>query len=109
VLDGIYRVTFRSTQDQGKGIIVCKNGSINGGDSGFVYNGPFESQSNQIKAKLRVQKDNPNFTSIFGPFLTDFQLDLVGQASEPGFTLQGSVIGQPALTIIVEGEKIKDL
>jgi hypothetical protein len=107
--NGIYRVTFRSAQDQGKGIIVCKDGQITGGDSGFIYNGSYQSHNNHFQAKLHVQKDNPTFTSLFGPFLNDFQVDLAGQASELGFTFQGSVIGQPALTIIVEGKKLKDL
>lgn len=109
VLNGIYRVTFRSAQDQGKGIIVCQDGIISGGDSGFVYSGTFEPWNNQIIVKVRIQKDDPRSKSVFNPFLDDFRLDLTGQATELDFTLRGSVVGQPALVIFVEGKKMKDL
>jgi T3SS negative regulator,GrlR len=109
VVNGIYRVIFRSAQDQGKGILVCLDGLITGGDSGFVYNGTFESQNNQITATVRIQNDNPSSPSVFNPFLNDFQLDLVGQATELQFTLKGSVAGQRALGIIVEGKKLRNL
>lgn len=109
MLNGIYRVTFQVAGNQGKGILVVKDGWLYGGDTGFVYSGTFELQGNQIIAKARIQNDFPGVQSIFNPFLTDFLLELTGQQSAPGFKFQGSVTGQPALLIIVEGTKIKDL
>lgn len=109
MLNGIYRVTFRVAGNQGKGILAAKDDWLFGGDTGFVYNGTFELQGNQVKARARIQNDFPGVQSIFNPYLTDFWLELIGQASATGFALQGSVIGQPALAIIVEGTKIKDL
>lgn len=109
MLNGIYRVTFQVAGNQGKGIIAAKDGWLYGGDTGFVYSGTFELQGNQISAKVHIQNDSPGVPSIFNPYLTDFLLDLTGQESGSGITLQGSVIGQAALIIIVGGIKIKDL
>lgn len=100
MLNGVYRVTFKTATDQGKGIIVCKDGIMTGGDSGFIYNGTYQPFNNQILVKARIQKDDPVSRSVFGPFLDDFQVELTAQQTQTGFNLRGSVAGQPALVNI---------
>jgi hypothetical protein len=113
MLNGIYRVTFTGPQGSGKGIVVGKNGQLTGGDTGFVYTGTYEANGNQLTAKIRVEKDDPQMAGVFGP-LTDFELEISGQASsDKFFKLTGAPTGIPRLgsapPFSVEGVKIADV
>lgn len=103
--DGIYHVTFSSNGgDFGEGIAVFKDGSVNGGDGGYLYTGTKSEQGAQFASRLTVKRWNASAQSIFGP-LGEFQLELNGSSPDGrGFMASGYVVGQPASKISVQGK-----
>lgn len=103
--DGIYFVVFRSNQqDFGNGTVVVKNGTVNGGDYGFTYQGKIEG--NQIV--LRVFQHDLSATSVF-PGVHNFELSLSLQESGRDYQLNGNVVGMPEMKISIGAKFIGDL
>jgi hypothetical protein len=66
--NGIYRVEFRSGRRIGlSGLVVLKDGTVNGGDDGFVYRGTYNVEGQKVTAQIGISKHNPGAQSIFGP------------------------------------------
>ena len=105
MISGIFRVRFSSsTQDFGEGIAVFKDGSVNGGDHGYIYTGKISGE----KAMLKVKQWNPAVVSVFGP-LKSFQLDLaMTSQTADAFSATGSVAEHPASRINISGNKLSD-
>jgi hypothetical protein len=101
---GIYKVSF-SAAASGAGIVVIKDGKVNGGDYGFVFTGDMTSSGDTITAAIRAKRWDPKATSIFGP-LSDFQLSLSGQANDAQgrFVMGGHIVGQPSQKISISGD-----
>jgi T3SS negative regulator,GrlR len=101
--DGIYHVRFSSQNDSGEGISVIKQGSINGGDSAYLYIGQMILNDKLISGHLTITRWKPSGISIFGS-LDNFELKLEGLDSlEESFTVSGSIPGRPNLTIQITG------
>ena len=105
--DGIYHVKFASTMGAaGEGLVVVKDGSVNGGDAGYLYQGALNSDpTGQVHGQLQVQRWNAGHVSVFGP-LSNFALDLRGQAANDGFTVSGGVPGHPNMKITISGRML---
>ena len=87
--DGIYHVTFSSLRGSaGQGLVVVKDGSVNGGDPGYLYLGRLVADGNQLKGRLEIKRWNSSSQSIFGP-LSDFGLELQGTVSGENFAVSG--------------------
>lgn len=101
--EGIYHVRFSaSTHDAGEGLVVIKQGALNGGDAGYLYTGTFEPSGEHMTCALHVKRWNSAHTSVFGP-LNDFDLQLSGQFSADGFTVSGGMSANPGMTIQIVG------
>ena len=102
--NGIYHVHFSSSiGDMGTGIVVIKDGSVNGGDLGYLYVGNTTSDGNSVSGTLNIKRWNPSHTSVFGS-IDSFDLSLSGQfKSDKSFTLTGSMVSQPQLSITIQG------
>lgn len=102
--DGIYHVTFSSSSnDFGQGIAVFKDGSVNGGDHGYLYTGTKAGQNGQISSRLTIRRWNPSVQSVFGP-ANEFVLELSGNAAaDNSFVAQGHIDGQPQHKITIRG------
>lgn len=103
--NGIYHVRFSSSSGGGgEGLAVVKDGTVNGGDSGYLYLGQLTVAGQALRGRLQVQRWNPGTVSVFGP-LDNFALDLTGQsgAANDEFTVSGGVAGQPNLKITITG------
>ncbi|WP_312299223.1 GrlR family regulatory protein [Stutzerimonas nitrititolerans] len=106
---GIFEVSFRSSiQDFGEGLVVIKDGTVNGGDAHYLYTGQFAESSGTTNAKIKVQMWKAGSTSIVN--IDNYELDLTGTIDfEHGaLRLRGQVVGQPSLVVSVEGRKIAD-
>lgn len=107
--NGIYHVRFSSQQgSHGEGLVVVKDGAVNGGDPGYLYLGTMLSDSNAVSGRLEVKRWNTKLPSIFGP-LGSFSLDLSGTINGDGFTVTGNVSHQPALRITISGRRLSDV
>jgi hypothetical protein len=106
--NGIYRLDFRSGQKIGaSGIAVLKDGSVNGGDDGFVYRGSYHVEGPNVTAQVAVSKHNPGAQSVLGP-IENYTLVLTGTATPYNFTLSGVVVGREELTIEIRGVKLAE-
>lgn len=107
--NGIYYVTFSSNGGSfGEGIAVFKDGSVNGGDSGYLYKGNKSEQGGKFSSSLTVQRWNQSAQSVFGS-INQFVLELTGSSSaDKGFLATGHVAGQPQATITIRGRYLSD-
>jgi hypothetical protein len=102
--DGIYHVRFSgSTHISGEGLVVIKQGTVNGGDPGYLYVGSMVANGDSLTCQLHVCRWNKATASVFGP-LDKFDLQLSGKATPAqAFTVTGSMQGNPAMTITIAG------
>jgi T3SS negative regulator,GrlR len=106
--NGIYRVEFRSGRRiSPSGLVVLKDGSVNGGDDGFVYRGTYNVEGQKVTAQIGISKHNPGAQSIFGP-IDKYTLALTGTTAANIFTLSGGVTGRQDLTIEIRGSRLAD-
>ncbi|WWL46007.1 GrlR family regulatory protein [Pseudomonas parakoreensis] len=106
---GIFHVDFRaSTGDYGDGLVVVKDGAVNGGDPHYLYQGTVPNISGAFQSQFKVTKWRDGNTNVLG--IDNYILDAKGFVDyEKGLLeLQGSVVGAPNLTIQLKGKKIKD-
>ena len=106
---GIFHVDFRaSAGDYGDGLVVVKDGAINGGDSHYLYQGQLPTESGPFESQFTVGKWREGNTNVVG--FDNFTLLAKGNINyEAGILeLQGSVVGAPQLTIQLKGKKIQD-
>lgn len=106
---GIYHVKFVSQIGHGDGLAVFKDGTINGGDHGFLYLGNYTVEQTAVVARLRIKQWQQGITSVFGPY-SNFQLELRGSVSPDAsrFTASGSVANEPRARITIEGRRLSD-
>lgn len=106
----IYHVKFTSSlRDFGDGLAVFKDGSINGGDHGYLYLGTYEVDGSTVTAKLKVKRWNSSVTSVFGN-IDEFALELKGSVTGDGdsFSAQGAIPQMQQMTITIDGRKLAD-
>lgn len=106
---GIFHVDFRaSTGDYGDGLVVVKNGAVNGGDSHYLYQGRVPTESGPFESEFRVGKWREGTTNVVG--IDNYTLLATGHVDYEAGTLelQGAVVGSPALTIRLRGSKLQD-
>lgn len=107
--NGIFHVDFRaSTGDSGDGLVVVKDGAVNGGDTHYLYQGTVPTSSGPIDSQFTVSKWRDGNTNVVG--VDNYTLNAKGHVDyEKGFLeLQGSVDGAPHLTIEIKGSRIRD-
>jgi hypothetical protein len=103
--DGIYHVSFSSSVGgSGQGLVVMKQGAVNGGDMGYLYTGQLTLSGDAISGRLNIKRWNPEGPqSVFGP-LDNFELQLTGKATAgTSFNVSGGIPSKPGLTINIAG------
>ena len=106
---GIFHVQFKSNlQDSGQGLVVIKNGSINGGDDHYLYRGAAPQKTGPFTGQLYVSKWREGNRSVVN--IDNFQLDVNGKIDFKAgqLDLVGTVTGQPQLQIQIIGKKVED-
>lgn len=106
---GIFEVQFRSNRpDNGEGLIVVKDGAVNGGDANYLYQGEVPTASGPFSSQFTVSMWRPGNTNVTG--LDNYVLEATGNINyEAGsIELEGSVVGAPQIKISLSGRKIKD-
>jgi len=110
MIDGLYAVEFRTNNDHGNGIISITDGSINGGDSGYYYQGKLTQDGKSMKLKLAVRQYVAGFVSAFGT-IGQFTLELEGREHDDEITIQlhGNVEGAFEQKINITAKRIQPL
>lgn len=106
--DAIYHVVFSSSLGGGgEGLAVIKSGAVNGGDSGYLYQGTLNVSGDKVSGTLQIRRWNRTAVSVFGP-LDQFELQLSGVVNDSSFTVTGGISNQPGLTITIRGRLIAE-
>ena len=109
MLSGLFAVEFIANNNQfGAGIVVISEGTINGGDLSYLYQGHFEYYEQEIKASIEVRHYSGQRNAVMGP-LNNFTLILSGRFSEGSFSVTGGIPNMPNLRITINGRKIAEL
>lgn len=107
---GIYHVRFNSSLGVGsEGLVVLKDGTINGGDIGYIYSGRLRENNGEIHARLKIRKWNRGVFSIIGR-LSEFELEFKGRFSADyvRFEVKGFALQSLGVGITVRGERVGD-
>lgn len=105
--NGIFEIRFSSNRpDHGEGVVVIKDGSVNGGDSNYLYQGRVPTTSGQFSERFRVSMWRPGNTNVAG--LDNYDLDATGEIDyeQGSISLTGTVVGAPDVRITLNGSKI---
>ena len=109
MLKGLFHVHFNANNNQfGEGLVVVKDGFVNGGDHGFLYQGRFDYYGNDIQANIEVKHYNGPPMSVLGP-LREFTLNLSGKTTGDSFELTGGIPDAPKMSIRISGRKVAEL
>ncbi len=109
MISGIYLISFATNNNRfGEGILVVKEGSVNGGDLSYLYRGHFDYYGEDIKASIEVRHYRGPVNAVFGP-LKQFNLTLSGKISGDNFHVSGGIPNMPNATIMITGDRIADL
>ncbi|CAI8726459.1 GrlR family regulatory protein [Pseudomonas chlororaphis] len=105
--NGIFEVEFRSNRpDHGGGLVVIKDGSVNGGDPNYLYQGTVPTTSGAFSARFQVFMWRAGNTNVAG--LDNYALDATGEINYEGGTLSlsGTVVGAPNVRINLTGRRV---
>ncbi len=109
MIPGIYLIGFSAYGNRiGEGLVVIKDGSVNGGDPSYLYRGHFDSYGEDVKGNIEVRHYRGPLNSVLGP-LKQFNLILSGKVSGDNFQVSGNIPNMPNATINITGTKIADL
>lgn len=106
----IYQVKFSAFQQgAGDGLAIFKDGTINGGDAGYLYLGRFIKNGSAITAEIKVKRWNGSAVSVFGD-IQEFDLKLSGEISSNliEFTVSGYAAQMPNFKIAIQGRRLAD-
>ncbi|MCE5194902.1 MAG: hypothetical protein LLF28_05515 [Nitrospiraceae bacterium] len=109
MISGIYLVSFVANNNTfGEGIVVVKDGSVNGADATYLYRGHLDYYGDGIKASVEVKHYRGPINSVLGP-IKQFNLSLSGKLSGNNFQVSGGMATMPSVSITITGSKIADL
>lgn len=109
MLEALWSVEFVSNLERfGAGVVIFETGRVYGGDSAYYYIGRVQVKNGAVEADIEVIHYAGQPFSIFGPF-NRFNLKLTGKIQEPIMELQGFLIENPVMKILVRLTKRAEL
>ncbi|MBY8959155.1 hypothetical protein J1G18_17850 [Pseudomonas sp. MIS38] len=105
--NGIFSVEFETNlPDSGSGVVVIKDGAVNGGDANFLYQGHVPQTSGRFSGPFQVSKWKDGNTSVTG--IDNYTLDASGEINyETGtLSLSGTVAGNSSIRLALTGRKL---
>jgi len=107
----IYLIHFSGgpSRNDGNGIGVFKDGTINGGDPGYIYRGSYEIKDDRITGKINVKRWNPTVSNPIAN-LSEYDLIIEGQApsDDAQFSIEGHIQQQPSVHVKIDGKRLED-
>jgi hypothetical protein len=105
--NGIFEVEFKSNRpDHGGGLVVVKDGAVNGGDPNYLYQGRVPDVSGPFKGQFQVSMWKTGNTNVAG--IDNYTLDATGNIDYEAGTikLEGYVVGANSVKITLLGRRI---
>ncbi|WP_428029542.1 GrlR family regulatory protein [Ancylobacter sp.] len=103
-LDGFYKVQFATPLGAGAGVVVLREGTIEGGDSALFYKGTYSLNGNQFTATVSTGRHTHGLDSVFGK--DNVTINLHGEVSAGHLRLQGSAPAAPGVPFTAELQKL---
>ena len=106
-MEGLWTIEFGSNVGIfGSGVIVMRQGKIEGGDATYFYRGSYENLSPEkaypspFRAKLEVKPFLPGAESVFKTVNKDFTLNLEGTLKDENHAVAvGTPEGMPGMNV----------
>ena len=86
MVEGFWIVQFEGVHGGGGGVVFLRNGTVLGGDSGYIYEGKYETNNPNLRATVSVKNFLPGVPNVLG---VNADFDLVLEAKIEGDTLKG--------------------
>ncbi|MBX3476688.1 MAG: hypothetical protein KF910_03720 [Brevundimonas sp.] len=106
--NGLYGVHFITPLGVGAGVVVLRDGKVQGGDAGIYYDGTYSIEGDKFSANLRTDRHTPipGVVSVFGVDKVD--IILKGQFVGTVATVEGTSPQAPGLTFQATLKKLAD-
>jgi hypothetical protein len=105
-MQGFWTIEFGSSAGlYGSGVVVMRDGKIQGGDTSYYYDGSYEElvapqDPRKFKAKIQIRPFSPDAMSIFRTFGENFSLDLEGELKDASHAVaRGTLEGKPEMNL----------
>jgi hypothetical protein len=108
MVEGFWIVQYEGMKGNGGGVAMFIKGRVFGGDTGYTYLGPYQTQGNVVKAQLTIHNFLPNIPSVLG-VVGDFELNIEGKLEGDVILGTGSLPNAQAVGIAVKLTKKANL
>jgi len=108
--DGMYWLRFAAYGKTEEGVAVVRQGLVNGGGPGYLWQGRLSAVNGTVRGTLLVRKWNPQTPPYLGTFKTA-NLDIDGSfdASARSFEMVGHAHGHHVVHLSISGHWLGEL
>ena len=105
--NGLYKVEFRTPLGFGAGVVVLRDGKLQGGDSTMFYVGDYSESGQDFTARVEGKKHTtlPGLTSVFG--VDNTHIKLTGKTNGDAAVMQGRADEAPTIPFEAKLTKIQ--
>ncbi|MDY0225863.1 MAG: GrlR family regulatory protein [Desulfomicrobium apsheronum] len=108
--DGMYWLRLVAYDKSEEGVAVVRQGLVNGGGPGYVWQGRLISEDGTVRGNLVVRKWNPQTPPDLGMFKTaNLGIDGRHDASARSFELEGHAHGHHVVHLHISGHWLGEL
>lgn len=106
--NGLYCVSFQTPLGSGAGVVVLRDGKVQGGDSGLYYDGTYAVDGDKFSADLRTDRHDRNtgMVSVFGTDRVTIRLE--GTWAGDQATVKGSSPQAPGVSFSATLRRLAD-
>ena len=108
--DGVYWLHVTGSDAAEEGVAVVRQGQVNGGGPGYVWQGRLGEEGGAVRGNLTVRKWNTETPPCLGMFKSA-DLDIEGRLESSGrsFELEGHAHGHHVVHLHIRGVRIGEL
>jgi hypothetical protein len=108
MLEGLYKVEFKTPLGAGSGVVFAREGKMWGGDAGLFYTGSYTESGADVIATVSTDRHTayPGTTSVFGR--DQVQIKLSGKMNGDSGVFQGSSPQAPGVGFTAALRKISN-
>lgn len=108
--DGMYWLRLEAYDKSEEGVAVVRQGFVNGGGPGYVWQGRLTVQDGAVRGNLVVRKWNPQAPPDLGMFkAANLAIDGRLDASSRSFELEGHAHGHHVVHLRISGQWLEEL
>ncbi len=108
MIDGLYKVHFKTPLGYGSGVVHLLDGRVRGGDAGLYYTGTYEVSGDSFGATVLTARHTPTpgLGSVFG--VDSASIELTGTILPGVLTTKGTAAIAPGVTFDAVLTRIAD-